>query len=131
MKNGYKNLKQGFLEQFVDKEKSNLIMSELAKQKKTILKAQWSSDKQWWREFYNNFSVKDKGQDVNLNHLKKRYAILILKDQMITTNFETCNDGFVINKTYLDTSISKIKDHLSVMEKQYICSATDSLWKSS
>ena len=45
--------------------------------------------------------------------------MLIKKDEKITTNFEPFNDEDIINKTYLDTKLSKIEDLLLLLEKKF------------
>ena len=39
------------------------------------------------------------------------------KDQKITTNFESVNDEYAINKAYLDENLLKTIVHISVLEK--------------
>ena len=76
-------------------------------------------DKLWRCEFYNNVSVKEKGQNNTLNQLKLKVNYTYRKDEKIGTNFEPSHDEDVINKAYVDKKLSRKEGHLSLMEKDY------------
>ena len=58
-------------------------------------------------------------QDLNLNQLKLKVNDSYKKDEKLTTYFEPSNDEEVINKAHLDTNLSKIEGHLSLLEKDF------------
>ena len=64
-------------------------------------------DKLWRSDFYKNVSAKDRAQDIILNQLKLKVNNTCKKNEKLTTNSEAVVDEDVINKTYLDTKISK------------------------
>ena len=82
--------------------------------------AYFSYDKLWRSEYYRNVSAKDRKQDINLNQLKLKVNDTYKKGKKITTKFEPAHDEDVINKAYLDTKLSKIEGHLSILEKEDI-----------
>ena len=70
-------------------------------------------------EIDNIVSKRDKLQDMIINQLKLKVQDTYIKDDEITTKFETVNDEDEINKAYLIEKISKTKGHLSTLEKDY------------
>ena len=72
--------------------------------------------KLWRSEFYNNVSAKDRVQDINLNHSKLKMNDTYKEDEKITS-FEPHNNEDIVNKAHLDTEISKVKGHISFIEK--------------
>ena len=73
----------------------------------------------WENEFDNIVSSKDRVQDIPISQLKLKVNDVFKKDEKITTNFEPSDDKYVINKAYLDTKLSKIEGHLSLVERNY------------
>ena len=73
----------------------------------------------WESKFDNIVFKKDKVQDLKINQLKLEVHDTYKKDEKIRTNFEHVNDEAVINKTYLDEKLLKIKGHVSKLEKDY------------
>ena len=78
-----------------------------------------SYDKLGRSEFYNNFSAKDRVQDINLNQLKLKVNESYKKDENLKTNFEPSNIENVISKTCLDTNLSKMEGQISNIEEDY------------
>ena len=78
-----------------------------------------SYNKLWESEFDGIVSKRDKLQDLNINQLKLEVHDTYKKDEKITTKFEPTDDTDVINKAYLDDKFMKIKDHISILEKNY------------
>ena len=76
-----------------------------------------SNDKMWRSEFYNNVCAKDRVQVRNLNQLKLKVNDTYEMIEKIPTNFEPSHDEDVVNKTYLDTNLSKIENQISYIEK--------------
>ena len=64
-------------------------------------------DKLWRSEFCCNASTKDRVQDNKLNQLKLKVNDTYEKDEKLTTHIEISNNEDVLNKTYLDTKLSK------------------------
>ena len=59
------------LKQFDDENRATLIFSRMEKQmKKQYFMAYISFDKLWRSDFFNNVSIKDRVQNINLNQLK-------------------------------------------------------------
>ena len=65
----------------------------------------------------NNVSAKDKVLVVNLNRSKLKVNDTYKKDEKTTTNFEPTSPKDFIYKRYLDTEFSKVKCHVSYIEK--------------
>ena len=61
----------------------------------------------WSSNFYNNFSAKNRVQDLNLNRIKLKVNDAYKKDEKITTNFETSDKKYVVSKAYLDAKKSE------------------------
>ena len=86
----------------------------------------------WESEFLHNVSAKDKTQDIKLNQIKLKVNNTYKKHEKITTNIEPSNPEDVINKSFLDTKLSKKQGQLSILEKHYNekkCLATNNLRK--
>ena len=58
-------------------------------------------------------------EDINLNHLKLKVNDTHRKNEKKTTKTEPSDDTDVIKKTYVDTKLSKLEGHLSLVEKDY------------
>ena len=70
-------------------------------------------------EFDGIVSKRDKLKDLNINQLKLEVHDNYKKDEKLTTTFEAVHDQDVINKSFLDSKLSKIDGHLSKLEKDY------------
>ena len=93
-----------------------------------------SYDEIWRAEYYNNVSAKDRVQDKKPSQSKPKVNDTYKKVEKITTNFEPAKTDDIVNKAYLETKMSKIEGHLSLLENDYIeknCSAANSLWEKS
>ena len=86
---------------------------------KHLKKANINYNKLWQSEFDNIVSKKDKVQDRNNNQIKLEVHDSFEKDEKITTNFEPCYDGDIINKIYHDEKLFKKDGQLSLLEKNY------------
>ena len=75
--------------------------------------------KLWESEFDGIASKRDKLQVLNINQLKLEVHDTYKKYEKISTNFETTDDSDVINKSYLDSKLSKINGHISLLKKDY------------
>ena len=78
-----------------------------------------SYDNLWRIEFHNNVSAKDKVQDNTFNQLKLKVNDSYENDEKITAKIEAVTDEDIINKAYLDTTLTKIEDQISFIEKSY------------
>ena len=58
-------------------------------------------------------------QDLNFNQLKLKVNDTYEKDEKITTSFKTSHDDDVLNKAYVDTRLSKLDGHITIIEKDY------------
>ena len=66
-----------------------------------------------------SFLKKNKVQDMNINHIKLEVHDTYIQDEKMTTKIQATDEDDVINKAYLDEKLLKIKDHLSLLEKEY------------
>ena len=78
-----------------------------------------SYNKLWESEFDGIVSERDKLKVLNINQLKLEVHGNYKKDEKITKNFELVNNDDVINKTYLEQTLSNTDGHLSFLEKDY------------
>ena len=78
-----------------------------------------SYDKLWRSEFFNKVSAEERVQDIVPNELKLEGNDNYRKDRKITINFEAVNDEDVINKTFRETSFSKVEGYISLIEKDF------------
>ena len=58
-------------------------------------------------EFHNIVSAENRKQDINLNRLKLLVNDIFKKVEKTTTNFEPSNDEDVIDKAYVDKTLSE------------------------
>ena len=65
------------------------------------------------------FLKKDKTQDKNIHQLKLEIHDTYKKDEKITSNFDSTDDSYVINKSFFDKNLSKIHGNLRLLEKNY------------
>ena len=78
-----------------------------------------SHDKSWRTDFHNkdrDLFAKDRVRDINFNQLKLKVNDTYKKDEKIIMNFEPHNNESVVNKSYLDRKISRVEDHLSLID---------------
>ena len=103
-------VKNGKTNRKTQKKSANVLSSSFQNQKLAYL----CYDKVWRRDFVNIFSAEDEMKDINFNQLKLKVKQTYKKKEKITTYCEPSNDGANVNKTYLDTYLKKIGDHITL-----------------
>ena len=70
-------------------------------------------------EFDDIVSRKDKVKDLNLNQLKLEVGATYKKDEKITTHSEPTHNSDVLNKAYIDKTLSEKEVQISYIEKDF------------
>ena len=73
----------------------------------------------WKSEFGNIVSKRDKLSDLKINQLKLEVQNTYEENEKISSNFQSTDDIYVINKAYLDEKLLGLNGHLSLSESYY------------
>ena len=78
-----------------------------------------SYNKLWESQSDVIVTKRDKLRDLETNQFNLEVHDTYRKYEKISTNFETIQNEYVINKTYLDENLIKIQGQISYFEKDY------------